>query len=300
MRITHTITFSGTALASLLLSAVFTTNAQAQSVQPLMPADSDQTASGMSTPGPDQAPAGQAAAKTATASAGNWNIDATLYLWFPGTHGNANALGYNLGFKASAADLLSHFRFGIMGMGDMRYKRLILTSDILFLTLSGDNTKTLRLPSQPQIASEFVFREVIFTQKVGFRLIDSEKIHVDGLTGIRFWHMGQTLTLTPTLPNSGDIYGSRNWVDPLVGARIQVPLSPKMMFTFGGDVGGWGAGSQLDYQIGGGLAYKIKPRLALEAGWRYLYLDYAQNNNSTQLTFNGPVMALTYSFQKAH
>jgi hypothetical protein len=66
----------------------------------------------------------------------------------------------------------------------------------------------------------------------------------------------------------------------------------------GGDVGGWGAGSQMDYQIAGELSYRIKPKLALGAGWRYLYLDYRGNQLSTQLALSGPVLTMTYTFQR--
>ena len=47
-----------------------------------------------------------------------------------------------------------------------------------------------------------------------------------------------------------------------------------MSLIIGGYVGGWGTGSQLDYQVFGALGYKIKPTLTLEAGYRYLDVNY--------------------------
>jgi hypothetical protein len=44
--------------------------------------------------------------------------------------------------------------------------------------------------------------------------------------------------------------------------------------TIAGDVGGWGVGSQLDYQVVGALGYKIKPKWTLQAGYRYLDVNY--------------------------
>jgi len=35
----------------------------------------------------------------------------------------------------------------------------------------------------------------------------------------------------------------------------------------------WAVGSQMDYQVFGLLGYRIKPALALQAGYRYLYVD---------------------------
>src|SRR6185437_8152025 len=44
-----------------------------------------------------------------------WQTNLTFYLWFPGVHGIAGADGHDVGFRASPGDLLSHFRFGLMG-----------------------------------------------------------------------------------------------------------------------------------------------------------------------------------------
>jgi len=42
----------------------------------------------------------------------HWHIAVSPYLWFPGVHGTIGALGHDLGYSASPADLLSNFRFG--------------------------------------------------------------------------------------------------------------------------------------------------------------------------------------------
>jgi hypothetical protein len=62
-------------------------------------------------------------------------------------------------------------------------------------------------------------------------------------------------------------------VDPLVGGRIQMALSPKVVINVLGDVGGWETGSQLEYQVAGLLGYRIKPALTFQAGYRYLNVD---------------------------
>ena len=59
-------------------------------------------------------------------------------------------------------------------------------------------------------------------------------------------------------------------MDPLVGGRITGILTAKAEVTLGGGVGDWGVGSQMNYQIFGILGYRIKPALALKAGYRYL------------------------------
>lgn len=50
-----------------------------------------------------------------TATDNSWHFAVSPYLWFPGVHGTAAGPGgRSLAFRASAADLLSPFRFGLM------------------------------------------------------------------------------------------------------------------------------------------------------------------------------------------
>ena len=68
------------------------------------------------------------------------------------------------------------------------------------------------------------------------------------------------------------------WVDPVVGLRFQAPLNNFVNFTLAGDVGVWGAGSQMDYQIFGALGFRLKPRVLMDVGWRYLFVNYRSSN----------------------
>jgi hypothetical protein len=69
-------------------------------------------------------------------------------------------------------------------------------------------------------------------------------------------------------------------VDPVVGGRITGILTPQFEVNMGGDVGGWGAGSQIDYQKFGVVGYRIKPAIALQVGYRYLYFDYRKSSGA--------------------
>ena len=212
---------------------------------------------------------GAIATDASAASASDWHFTVSPYLWFPGVHGNiAGPNGREIGFSASPGDLLSHFRIGLMGVVEPRYKRIVMPLDIFWIRLGSDRA----LPNTPgQGVANLHATEFFLTQKIGYRLIDSERLKIDALAGFRYWYFGENLSFTT---NTLNFSGSQSWVDPLVGGRITGILTPKVEVTVGGDVGGWGAGSQMDYQIFGLLGYRIKPALALQAGYRYLYFDY--------------------------
>lgn len=54
-------------------------------------------------------------------------------------------------------------------------------------------------------------------------------------------------------------------------------LSPKATIMVLGDAGGGGA--NLDYQVAGLLGYKVKPNIIMQAGWRYLDVNYRPSSN---------------------
>jgi hypothetical protein len=216
-------------------------------------------------------------AKASTASADDaWHFAVSPYLWFPGVHGTAVGPNDNgLGFRASPSDLLSHFQIGLMGAVEARHKWLVTSMDIFWIRLEDD--KAIPLPpavGDGAIGANIHATEFFLAPKVGVRVINQEKIKIDALTGFRFWHFGESLNFNPSALGL-NFTGSQNFVDPLVGGRIQLDLSPKIVVNILGDVGGWNTGSKLEYQVAGLLGYKIKPALTLQAGYRYLNLDYS-------------------------
>ena len=81
-----------------------------------------------------------------TASESDWHFTVAPYLWFPGVHGSIGGPNSEqVGFKASPGDLLSHFRFGLMGVVEPRYKRILMPLDIMWIRLGSDKA----LPNSP-------------------------------------------------------------------------------------------------------------------------------------------------------
>ena len=223
----------------------------------------------------------------------------TGYLWFPGVHGTVGSHGYESGVRASAAELLSHFHLGLMGVTEIRKKRLLSTIDLIWVNLDASAGTATPFPEVPTLSARVGFNQLILTPKVGVRVINSKYVTIDGLAGIRNWNLKSTLEFTPPpFGGSGDFSRSQSWVDPVVGSRFQVPLNSYFTFTVAGDVGGWGAGSQMDYQIFGGLSLKLKPRVVMNTGWRYLFVNYRSSNFTYETVQTGFVLGVTFDALK--
>ena len=215
------------------------------------------------------------------------------YLWFAGMHGYVGALGRNAGVRASPGDLLSHLDIGLMGTLQAQKGHVVVPVDIMWLALSDDKG----LPENEVGVESISFRagQFILTPKVGYEIVDTDKWKVDSLVGLRYWHLGERIHFNPVLYN--ELTPSQNWVDAVAGGRIERILSPKASITILGDAGG-GQASQ-DYQIAGLLNFKVKKNIALFGGWRYLFVDYRNNQNLFlyNMTVSGVGLGAVFNFK---
>jgi hypothetical protein len=74
------------------------------------------------------------------------------------------------------------------------------------------------------------------------------------------------------LPTS--VEGSQWWVDPIVGLRGQINFTRWLFLAAQGDVGGFGAGSQIAWNVQASLGVNFTHNLFAELGYRYFYMDY--------------------------
>lgn len=224
----------------------------------------------------------------------SWHLVVAPYLWFPGVHGTVGALGRDVSVHASAGDLLSNFRFGLMGLVEAQHKRFVMPVDMMWVRLGDD--KALPFTNLQATSADLKGSEFILTPKIGARLVDKPALKIDGLTGFRYWHFGQNLSFNPSTLGL-NFSSSQNWVDPLVGGRIIAALSPKAEVTIAGDYGGWGVGAQQDYQVVGLLGYRIKPKWTLQAGYRYLDVDYRSGGTLIYTVMSGVVFGVSINLK---
>jgi hypothetical protein len=81
--------------------------------------------------------------------------------------------------------------------------------------------------------------------------------------------------LEDRLPTSRS--GDRWWVDPIIGLRGQINFTRWLFLALQGDVGGFGAGSQIAWFASGSIGINFTRHLFLERGYRYFFMDYAKN-----------------------
>jgi hypothetical protein len=226
-----------------------------------------------------------------------WHFSVSPYLWFAGARGTVGGpLGRSVGFHASVGDLLSHLDIGLMGAAEARYDRVVLNGDLLWIRLS--DSKAVPFPALGAVSADARVGQFVWTSKLGYRLINGEHFKADANVGVRYWHLGQKLSFNPSLLGI-NFNGSQNWADVLVGGRVQLPVGQgeKAVVNLFGDVGGWGASAKQDYQFGALLGYKLCPKWTLQAGYRYLFIDYRRNGGVFNTVTSGALFGATYTFR---
>jgi len=202
-----------------------------------------------------------------------WHFSLTPYLWFSGIHGNVGVLGRDASIHASASDVLSNLDLGFMILADPRYNRIVFPIDFMWVKLSDSKGFPL---TAGYLTAKVTTTERILTQKIGYRFVDKPRFKVDALWGYRYWYLTNSLNLQLP-PASVNFSDSRGWVDAVSGAKFEITVTRKVSVTVFGDAGGGSA--RFDYQVGGALGFRVAQKWTLQAGYRYMGVDYGSPSN---------------------
>ena len=225
-----------------------------------------------------------------------WHIYGTAYLWVPTMHGSVGVAGYDTNIHVTTGDIFSNFRGGFLGVFTPSYNRFSAPVDVLWMRLRADKP----VPYVPVEGSDTGYsvqatlNESIITPKVNYLAVNDPQVKIYVAAGARIWHVGTTLNLVPAIGLNSP-YKGVTWIDYVMGGRFNVPLGTKASIDVLGDAGEGGA--TLDYQIGGIVNLRVKPKLIAQVGWRYLTEHYGNNGNILNTTTQGIVFGATYQFK---
>jgi len=93
---------------------------------------------------------------------------------------------------------------------------------------------------------------------------------------------------------------SKTWYDPVVIARFTTDIKDKWLFQFRGDIGGFGVGSDLTWQLHATAGYRFTKLFQMSLGYRILSTDYRVGEEPTEFLFDvnefGPEIRFGFNF----
>ncbi len=219
------------------------------------------------------------------AETNEWTFDLSLYGLTLGMSGDLGIGPVTADLDVGFEDVLNNLEFGIMGSTRVGYGPWALRIEGLYMGLQASkNGVTAELDQwmvEPTI-SYGVSR--YFEPFIGFRY--------NNLSGeLR----GPEVLPTPRIPT-----GTQDWWDPIVGADLGLPLSKAFALKLRGDIGGFGVGSDLTWQVFPYLDWRFARWGSLQVGYRWLYMDYETGSGASRFKYDilnqGAQLGFTFHF----
>ena len=214
-----------------------------------------------------------------------WQFKVAPYLWALGVNGDLGIHAETVPVDVNFLDAVQDLDLGGMLALEASNGPWSVLADGTYLQLS-DGTDGVH----GGFGAEFKQWTV---QGVGlYRLLDKGATRVDIGTGGRYIALDATLNTPLDTP---DLNASKGWADPVVALRVRQQISEKFHGALYGDIGGFGAASDLTWQALALAAYACAERCDLLAGYRALGYDYENDNFRFDVIQSGLIFGLQFN-----
>ena len=255
--------------------------------------------------GQDPEPAKEPSA-SGSAGSKDWEFFVTPYIWLASLKGDVTVKGVTQDVDVGFFDILnsSDFAFALEAHGEAWYKRKwgILVDGMWVIIKQNDNS----IPPMQfdlkqntgifEVAGLYNFIERPFTDEP-----DSATWSLHGLVGTRVTvlKVDFDFDLGPTVGQT------QAWADPILGGRAVFKFGSERRwnFTFRGDFGGFGAGSDFTWKLSGLFGYNFhigSLPSTFVFGYAALYQDFETGSGPDKfawdITQHGPLLGLTLHF----
>jgi hypothetical protein len=211
-----------------------------------------------------------------------WDVTVAPYFMGAAMSGTTTVRGREVEVDMSASDIFSNLQFGAMGLVVARKGNWGFGGDAIWMALGT----TVRNTNVDFNQGAFAF--------YGLRRLSSA---ADVMFGLRV----NTLQGKLGFKTLGvDVSQDKTWVDPLVGVTLRSPKEHRVRLQVYTEIGGFGAGSDLEWQIFPTVGIKLSDRVSLDVGYRWLDMDYATGAGNERFGYDvltqGPIGGLAFRF----
>lgn len=224
-----------------------------------------------------------------------WSFNLAIYGWATAIDGTISAGGRSADVDIAFKDVLKHLDMTFMAAAELRYKRWGFMGDLVYARLSDD----IAPPAGIVFSSTHeVVKETIGTFLLSYRVVDAKPAYLDLFAGARVYSFYSEIVLRPNLPvaTSFAADGTTTWADPIIGLRGRYYVSRAVFLNGYGDVGGFGAGSELSWQVLGAVGVQAARWCDVQLGYRALGFEYGSGNRKQEITTHGPIIGATFRF----
>ena len=252
---------------------------------------------------------------TPTGHSNKWTFVVAPYAWLAGTGGTITTDGVDQEFDLSFEDIFDLTTGGFQIYTQARYKRFFVAFDGTWATLGqGEDLLGGRI--------DFEVDQTIAELHVGYRFVGPEfaatgrdvsdftpwGLELDAYLGARYWLTDLSLNVDlpgrpPIIPPTMISRSSTDeWVEPLIGARFRMGMTPTVGMSIYGNVGGFGVGDAADltWTLSMSVEWRFADRWGAAFGWRTQSVEEMSGagaeRNGSKIVTTGPIIGLIYGF----
>jgi hypothetical protein len=268
-------------LLALVMAAIFTVSAEAQTASP-----------------DDQ-----------------WKFSITPYLWMPSVDGTLNYSSPSGGGAPSvdvgADQILESLEAAFMISGEVRKGRWSMFTDFIYLELNNEDSSVQSInfggtavSSSVNVSTDSTLKGTIWTLGAGYAALPGRPVVLDVFGGLRYagieastdWQLSTTVTGPgggQTFPQTGSVSERVDLWNGIIGVKGLVWLGgSNWSIPYYLDVG---AGSGTTWQGVLGIAYSWS-WIDVKLVYRHLYFDQGSDKLVQDMSFSGPALGVSFRF----
>lgn len=222
-----------------------------------------------------------------------WYLTVAAYGWLAAVNGDTGIGPITVSADTSLNDLIDEFDGSFMTYIEAGCDRWSLGVDVVWGKLK-DDASVERGPFFGRVG--FEQEQWLITARIQYALVKNDTTRLDIFGGGRWMYLEVDIDVDTNIGPGRHFGIKEDWIDPIVGARVIHDFSDKCFVQVMGDIGGFGAESELTWQALVGLGYRFNPKLSTVLGYRALGVDYDKDNFLLDTISHGPFVGLSYTF----
>ena len=225
-----------------------------------------------------------------------WHFLAEPYLMFPNMQGETGmGSALTVPVDANPGDIFSALKMGAMLYAEAKTDKWAITSDWVYMSLNQDLTPGIVVHS-----GTVGLQQSIWEVAGLYRILPFLEVGAGGRLNYLQTNIDARRNALPAGTEEVEGLHDVTWFDPVIITRLTTDLDEKWLFQFRGDVGGFGMGSNLTWQLQAYAGYQFTKVFQLTAGYRILSTDFTKEADYNQFVFDmnefGPVIRLGFNF----
>ena len=227
------------------------------------------------------------AAPVASAQSSDFRRTVEAYFMGASMTGTAGAGPLTGDVNLTSSKIFENLQFGAMADYRGEAPKWAVTADVVYMGLGATGTG-----DGGRASAEVDMDEWLVEATGSYRITPV----FEAVGGLRYTSLKTTIELRKPQATT-TTSASADWVDPLVGARLALPLSDAFGFVFRGMFGGFGVGCDFTWDVDARLKWHASKSVDLSIGYRYLDQDYEKDGGfKWDVVSQGPLAGASLTF----